>query len=71
MEESDFDEENENPDNVEEELDPENPEHAFAILERDYTKVETMLIFIRYLFDQWRNYAVTSLRSEIKLYPLN
>lgn len=39
MEESDYDEENENPDLVEEELDPENPQHAFAILERDYTKV--------------------------------
>ncbi|KAI4460742.1 cilia and flagella-associated protein 58-related [Holotrichia oblita] len=38
MEESEYDEENENPDLVEEELDPENPQHAFAILERDYTK---------------------------------
>lgn len=43
MEESDYDEENENPDLVEEELDPENPQHAFAILERDYTKVNVYI----------------------------
>lgn len=47
MEESDFsDHENEGDSGQEEALDPNNPEHVFAIIEKNYNKVRT---FINYL----------------------
>lgn len=54
MEESDFsDHENEGDSGQEEALDPNNPEHAFAIIEKNYNKV-VFLLFLGYL-----NYLTT------------
>lgn len=60
MEESDFSDGNEEEAEQEEALDPDNPEHAFAILERGFNKVATLLPSITLnpiLADRRRNRA--------------
>lgn len=59
MEEENFNDVNEEAeDTVEEELDENNPEHAFAILEKEYAKVITLpqfyFVFIIQIVDTYR-----------------